>query len=139
MSETTLLTALLAAEHAAVYGYGVLGAQLDEPNRMLAQQAFDAHRVRRDQLAARLGTTAPGPLAAYDVVVSSRAGALALALAIRLEQGLAVRWRDLVGGTTDRQLRVLAVGGLQESAVRAAVWRRTAGTRPATVALPGQA
>jgi len=137
VSETTLLTALLAAEHAAVYGYGVLGAQLDEPNRMLAQQAFDAHRVRRDQLAARLGTTAPGPLAAYDVVVSSKTGAVALA--IRLEQGLAVRWRDLVGGTTDRQLRVLAVGGLQESAVRAAVWRRTAGTGPETVALPGQA
>lgn len=136
VSETALLAAVLDAEHAAVYAYGVLGARLDNRTRLLAQQAFDAHRVRRDELAARLGSTAPGPAAAYDVAVSSRAAALDLA--VRLEQGLSVRWRDLVGGTTDPGLRVLAVGALQETAVRATVWRRTAGTRPGTVALPGQ-
>lgn len=137
MSETALLTAVLDAEHAAVYAYGVLGAQLDDRTRPLALHAFDAHRIRRDELAARIGASAPGPHAAYDVAVSSRGGALALA--VRLEEGLSVRWRDLVGGTSDRRLRSLAIGALQETAVRAAVWRQTAGTRPVTVAFPGQA
>jgi hypothetical protein len=61
----------------------------------------------------------------------------ALALAVRLEEGLALRWRDLVGGTDERPLRELAVAGLQECAVRAAQWRRRAGSAPSTVALPG--
>jgi hypothetical protein len=133
-----LLDELLEAEHAAVYGYGVLGARLDEDTRRLALLAYDSHRARRDQLAARLrergGDPAPPP-PAYDVAVASPADALALA--VRLEEGLAQRWRDLVAGTDERPLRELAVAGLQECAVRAAQWRTRAGTAPATVALPG--
>ena len=133
-----LLAELLEATHAAVYGYGVLGARLPDEPRRLARLAYDSHRVRRDQLAARLlergGDPAP-PAPAYDV--SAASADEALALAVRLEEGMAVRWRDLVGGTDDRQLRELAVGGLQECAVRAAQWRELAGVRPATVALPG--
>ncbi|MCW2665696.1 MAG: hypothetical protein JWN57_658, partial [Frankiales bacterium] len=45
--------------------------------------------------------------------------------------------RDLVAGTDDPALRTLGASGLQEVAVRAAQWRRTAGRRPVTVALPG--
>lgn len=133
-----LLTALLDAEHAAVYGYGVLGARLDESARELALLAHDSHRARRDQVAARLrerGGAAEPPPPAYDVAVPD--AAQALALAVRLEEGLALRWRDLVGGTDERPLRELAVAGLTECAVRAAQWRRRAGTAPATVALPG--
>jgi hypothetical protein len=133
-----LLTVLLEAEHAAVYGYGVLGARLDEQARLLALSAYDSHRARRDQLAARLrergGDPQPAP-PGYDVAVASAAEALALA--VRLEEGLATRWRDLVAGTGERALRELAVAGLQECAVRAAQWRRRAGVVPPTVALPG--
>ena len=133
-----LLEELLEATHAAVYGYGVLGARLDERTRRLALLAFDAHRARRDQLAARLrerdGDPEPAP-AAYDVSVASEAEALELA--VRLEEGLSLRWRDLVGGTDDRQLRELALAGLQETAVRAVQWRRQAGVSPATVPFPG--
>ena len=63
----------------------------------------------------------------------------ALALAIRIEEGMALRWRDLVAGTDDRPLRELALAGLRECALRAAQWRRQAGIAPATVALPGTA
>lgn len=133
-----LLTELLEAEHAAIYGYGVLGARLDERTRRLALLAFDSHRARRDQLAARLrergGDPEPAP-AAYDVGVASAQEARELA--VRLEEGLALRWRDLIAGTDDRQLRELALAGLQETAVRAAQWRRQAGVSPATVAFPG--
>lgn len=137
-SDIDLLAATLTDEHAAVYAYGVLGARLDDRTRAVALAAFDAHRERRDELTARLraaGHDPAGPLPAYDVTVAGRADALALA--VRVEEALAVRWRDLVVGTTTADLRRLGVGGLSDSAVRAATWRRLAGTVPVTVALPG--
>ena len=138
--DVALLEALLEATHAAVYGYGVLGARLDEQTRRTAVQAFDAHRARRDVLSARLrerGATPAPALPAYDVEVADPAAALALA--VRLEEGMGVRWRDLVAGTDDPALRRLGLAGLQETAVRAVTWRSLAGTAPLTVALPGQA
>ena len=140
MSEVELLQTLLAAEHAAVYGYGVLGARLADAGRELAQQADDAHRARRDGLVVLLRARAarvPPTLAAYDVAVAGAPEALALA--VRLEEGLGVRWRDLVGGTDDPALRILGLSGLTETAVRAARWRLAGGLRPGTVALPGVA
>lgn len=136
--ETELLSSLLSAEHAAIYGYGVLGARLAEQPRRLARLASDAHRARRDGLGARLrllGAAVPVSEASYDVSVDT--APQALALAVRLEEGLALRWRALVGGTDDPGLRRFGVGGLQETAVRAAQWRRLAGTHPPTVPLPG--
>ncbi|MCW2713783.1 MAG: hypothetical protein JWN88_830 [Frankiales bacterium] len=133
-----LLAALLSAEHAAVYGYGVLGARLDDATRRAALTAYDSHRARRDQLVEllRAAGEAPAPPAAgYDVATPTRESALALA--VRLEEGLSLRWRDLVAGTDDRALRTLAVGGLQETAVRAATWRLLEGRPTTTVALPG--
>lgn len=138
MSAATRLLALVEAEHAAVYAYGVLGAHLDDARRRAAQLAYDSHRARRDQVVAALrdaGGSPPPPLPAYDVTVVSIADALALA--VRLEEGLALRWRDLVGDTDDKALRRLGVAGLTESAVRAAQWRVHAHITPATVALPG--
>jgi hypothetical protein len=138
VSEVDLLAELLEAEHAAVYGYGVLGARLDETTRRTALAAFDVHRARRDALAAQLRARDVDPepsLPAYDVAVADAAEALALA--VRLEEGMALRWRDLVGGTDDVELRRLALSGLQETAVRAATWRALTGTGPVTVALPG--
>lgn len=138
MSAADRLVALVAAEHAAIYAYGVLGARLDDAGRRAAQLAYDGHRARRDQLVAAAraaGGNPPAPLAAYDVSVATPAEALGLA--IRIEEGLALRWRDLVADTDDVALRQLAIAGLQESAVRAAQWRRRAGIIPATVAFPG--
>ena len=138
MTAADRLRTLVEAEHAAVYGYGVLGARLDDAGRRAAVAAYDSHRARRDQVVGALqalGGTAPAPLAAYDVTVDDRAQALALA--VRLEEGLSLRWRDLVADTDDPVLRRLAVAGLQETAVRATQWRRLTGATPWTVALPG--
>ena len=135
-----LLTALVEAQHAAVYGYGLLGARLDEDRRLQARAAADVHRTARDTLSARLrdlGAPVPASLPAYDVEVADAPAALALA--VRLEEGLGVRWRDLVAGTDDLALRRLGVEGLTQAAVRAAQWRRLAGTGATTVAFPGTA
>jgi len=138
--ERRLLAELLEAEHAALYGYGVLGARLDLQTRPLAQAADIAHRSARDDLADLLrasGAEPPVALPAYDVAVSGQQEALELAVA--LEDGLSVRWLDLVGGTDDLGLRRLGVDGLTEAAVRAASWRELSGSLPVTVALPGRA
>ena len=136
--EVELLSELLEAVHAAVYGYAALGARLDERRRAAALRAVDEHRSRRDGLVALLrarGATPPAAAAAY--VVDADTSVEALALAVRLEEGLAVRWRDLVAGTDDEALRRLALAGLRESAVRAAGWREVAGSGAVTVAFPG--
>jgi hypothetical protein len=135
-----LLQALLSAEHAAVYGYGVVGGRLDDATRSTALAAYDSHRARRDQLEALLSARGAAPVRAepaYDVATAS--AEQALALAVRIEEGLALRWRDLVGATDAAELRALGIAGLQETAVRAASWRRLAGSPQVTVALPGSA
>ncbi|MDP9183125.1 MAG: ferritin-like domain-containing protein [Actinomycetota bacterium] len=135
----TVIADLLRDEHAAVYAYGVLGARLSDADRRLARTAFDAHRAVRDSLRARVlaaGQDPPGPAAAYDVTVAGPAAALALA--VRVEEQLAVRWRDLVALSAAADVRQLAVRELQAAAVRAALWRRASGTVP-TVAFPGRA
>ena len=136
--DATVMTELLRDEHAAVYAYGVLGARLSPTDRRVALGAFEAHRATRDDLRARLRAAkqdAPGPESSYDVAVAGPSEAVALA--VRVEEQLAVRWRDLVALSAARDVRRFAVRNLQDCAVRAAVWRRTARTTP-TVAFPGQ-
>ncbi len=50
VSELEAAQAALSAEHAAVYGYGVVGARLDGDRRAEAAAAHAAHRARRDAL-----------------------------------------------------------------------------------------
>ncbi len=138
MNESEALASALSTEHQAIYAYGVLGARLDDRSRSLALAAFDAHRTRRDAVLAVLRTRrlpTPGPAASYDVTVASPSQALALAVRVEVEVG--VRWRDVVAATDDPTLRALSVPALQDSAVRAAQWRKAAGTTPITVPLPG--
>jgi hypothetical protein len=137
-SEDQARQALLAAEHATIYAYGVLGARLPEPLRPAALAAYDAHRAHRDALTTALraaGAEAPAAQGAYDVTVVDAAAATALA--VQVEEGLALRWRDLVGATVDPGVRSEGVAGLTGSAVRAAQWRSAQGVRPASVPFPG--
>lgn len=140
MSDVTLLQTLLAAEHAAVYAYDVLGPRLPDAVQPRARAAQAAHRALRDRLTALLrarAAQAPGTAAGYDVAAAGPAEALALA--VRVEEGVGVRWRDLVAGTDAADLRTLGTSGLVDAAVRAARWRATAGAPVPTVALPGTA
>ena len=140
MSEAEALGSLLAAEHAAVYGYGVLGARLDDQTRTVARAAFDRHRTQRNALQVLMqsrGLATPGPSPSYDVAVADRLEALRLA--IRIETGLAVRWRDLIGVTLDAALRRPALDALTACAVSGTRWRQLASVLPLTEPFPGQA
>ncbi|MFJ8919220.1 ferritin-like domain-containing protein [Streptomyces sp. NPDC102415] len=125
--------AALAAEHAAVYGYGVLGGRLADGRRGDATAACDAHRARRDALARTvrdLGGTPVAAHAAYELPFAVRDPATAMRLASVLEDRVAGVYSDLVRAARG-PLRQYAAGALREAAVRAARWRGTG------VAFPG--
>jgi hypothetical protein len=138
MSVDALRTAL-AAEHAAIYGYGVVGAHLSGDQQTVARQAESAHRDRRDQVSLRI-QAGGGELAAaepaYVLPFQVTDGASAMRLAAALEDGAAGAWRTALGGT-DGNDRKLAVDALIACAVMATRWRKAAGISPVTVSFPG--
>ncbi|GIG60410.1 hypothetical protein Lfu02_47820 [Longispora fulva] len=140
MNAATQLTAALAAEHAAVYGYGVLGSRLDGAALDTARAAETAHRERRDAVIAKLtgaGATPPPaePVYAPPFPVTDRVSALKLALVI--EERAAQAWRAALP-VTDGEDRRLALDALVDTAQRAARWRRASGTSPSVVPFPGR-
>ena len=141
MTAADALGAALVAEHAAIYGYGVVGAHLDKAGQDAARVAEAAHRSRRDALTVRLaqGSTVPPaaePAYTLPFAVSGRESALRLAVA--LEEAAAQAWRRALPQTTAEDRR-LAVQALVDCAVQATRWRRTARVSPATVPFPGSA
>ncbi|MFI9490450.1 ferritin-like domain-containing protein [Streptomyces halstedii] len=127
--------AALAAEHAAVYGYGVLGGRLEGRPRTDATAAHDAHRARRDALvrAVRdLGGTPVAADAAYALPFPVSDPSAALRLAAVIEDRVAGVCSDLVRAARG-PLRSQAAGALRGAAVRAARWRGSG------VAFPGLA
>jgi hypothetical protein len=134
------LAAVLAGEHAAIYGYGVIGAHLTGNPLALARQAEAAHRNRRDALLETLtaaGVTPPAAAPVYDLPFPVADQASGVRLAQQIEERTAALWRAVLPPASANQRRT-ALDGLTDSALRAARWRRAAGTQPGTVALPGR-
>jgi Domain of unknown function (DUF4439) len=127
------LQAALAAEHAAVYGYGVVGAYLTAGSRARATADWVAHQVTRDALEAMLRSRGAQPVAAavgYRLPVAVRTPAEAAQLAVILEDRVAAAYVGLVAQATTA-IRQFGAQQLQASALRAAAWRGS------TVAFPG--
>ncbi|GAA3583197.1 ferritin-like domain-containing protein [Streptomyces osmaniensis] len=129
------LQAALAAEHAVVYGYGVVGGRISEERRSEARAAYAAHRVRRDALAREVGDRGAEPVsasAAYALPFPVPDSAAAVQLAAELEDRVAGVYSDLVRAA-EGELRGTAAEALREAAVRAVRWRG------GSVAFPGLA
>lgn len=126
------LRAALAAENAAVFGYGVAGAHLAGPRRAAATAYWDDHREARDALAALLRARGQQQAAAdaYRLPSGVHDAAEAVSLAVVLEDGVTAGYLGLVAAG-DTRLRAFAARAMQDSAVRAAFWRGSA------VAFPG--
>ena len=139
-TEADALIAALAAEHAAVWGYGVVGAALPGDRRDLAGAAEGAHRDARDALVALLterSTEPVGPEGAYELPFPVLSEADAAALAVTLEDGVAAAYVGVLDGAVERSTRQLAVRALGTTEVRAVAWRTRAGQAPVTAPFPG--
>ena len=122
---TRALQSVLAGEHATIYGYGVAGARLTGTDRRRALAAYDSHRRKRDELVALIVARGDQPVAAassYTLPSAVTSADDAVVLTTLLEERLAAVWADGVG-TLSGSLRTLAIGGLRDAAVLAAVWR----------------
>lgn len=134
-AELKALQAALGAEHAVVYGYGVVGGKIDEARRTDARAGYDAHRARRDELARAvrdLGGKPEVSAAAYALPFQVKDSGAAVRLAAELEERVAGVYSDLVRASTGDQRRT-AAEALREAAVRAVRWRGE------SVAFPGLA
>lgn len=124
MSELSALQGCLAAEHAALFGYGVVGGRLNAllasapPDRArqaaadvaAASEAYAEHRARRDRLAALIEAADATPVAAHAVyrtpVTATTAGCHRFAR--RLENRCAAVYSLAVSQTEGSARRLLA-------------------------------
>ena len=139
--ESDRLQVALAAEHAAIYAYGVIGSHLAGDELGLARAGERAHRDLRDTVAdlvSSAGATPTAAAAAYRLPkpVTDRAGALALV--VEIETRVAAVWRSTLGAVPEAN-RAIALEALVDAAVRAAEWREAASPNATpTIPWPGR-
>jgi hypothetical protein len=139
-TENAALQDALAAEHAAVWGYGVVGAALDPEAQEVARSSENAHRDARDaviDLLAERGADPVGAEGGYTLPFPVLSGTDAAVLAVALEDGVAAAWVRVLDQAVERSTRELAVGALTATEIRAVGWRAAAGEAPVTRAFPG--
>ncbi|MFF0273021.1 ferritin-like domain-containing protein [Streptomyces sp. NPDC014891] len=132
MSALDATQAALAAEHAAVYGYGVVGGRIGPDRRAEATAAYEAHRARRDALRRSVRDLGGAPVAAeaaYELPFRVADPAGAARLAAVLEDRVAGVYSDLVRAAEGPRRRE-AAAALREAAVRAVRWRGSDVTFP---------
>lgn len=129
MSSVEALQRCLAAEHAAVYGYGVVGgvlAGIDTAGKLeaYADNCYAAHRARRDALTdhlARLGKTPVAAHAAYRLPFRVTGVPGCRSLARTIERRTAAVYAFTVSQTVNGA-RATAVDTLTDCAVREVAW-----------------
>ena len=127
------LQGALAAENAAIFGYGVAGAHLTGSSQAAAMRDWTGHNEARDTLTAMISGLGAAPVAALAVYRLPFAGpdaASAAELAAYLEDGVTRAYLGLVA-VSDRRLRAFGALAMQVCAQRAAFWRGS------TQAFPG--
>lgn len=127
------LQGALAAEHAAIYGYGVAGAMLAGTAQSDAYADWTAHQVARDTLVTmltKLGATPVAASPAYQLPFAVTNAKAAQRLAVSLENGVTRAYLAVVA-VNDPALRSFGARAMQTSASRAVAWSGT------TVAFPG--
>jgi hypothetical protein len=136
MGEITGVSALraaLAAEDAAIYGYGVAGAHLSGSRQAAAEQYWERHNKARDTLTAMIYALGAQPVTAqafYSLPFQVHDRTSAMALAAYLEDGVTRAYLAVVA-VSDQRLRDFGAMAMQSSAERAAYWRGS------TQAFPG--
>jgi hypothetical protein len=123
-ADVPALQAALAAEFAAVYGYGVVGAHTTAALQPDALRAMAWHQAQQPLLSARVVAAAATPAApdpAYVLPFAVTTAATAVRLAAQLEDGVAAAYADLVAQASGAD-RLWAAQSLAECAARSATW-----------------
>jgi Domain of unknown function (DUF4439) len=119
------LQTALAAEDAAIFGYGAAGAHLSGSSQSAAAEDWTRHNEARDTLTAMISALGATPVAAqafYRLPFAVDDAASATALAAYLEDGVTRAYLGLVA-VRDRRLRTFGALAMQVCAQRAAFWR----------------
>ena len=125
VSAVQALQAALAAEDAAIFGYGVAGAHLSGNRKAAAEQDWTGHNEARDTLTAMISALGAAPAAGpafYRLPFQVTDAASATKLAAYLEEGVTRAYLGIVA-VSDRRLRTFGALAMQSSAERAAFWR----------------
>ena len=130
--------AALAGEHAAVYLFGVFGAQASQSRQPVLYarllDAFRVHRRRRDQLTSTIAATGAEPVASevtYDLPAGMDTAAELNDAALQVERRIARTYGQLVESTAGAERR-WALVALDDSAVRQLEFRGTPEMFPGT-------
>ena len=118
------LQSALAAVNAAIYGYGVAGAQLGTAARNLALRDWTQHEIARDTLEAMLTSLGTRPAAAqpaYQLPFPVHSTRAAISLAGYLENRVAAAYLGIVA-LDDPRLRAWGAAQARACALRATTW-----------------
>ncbi len=124
MTPVQALQKALAAEHAAVHLYGLLGAQSSKSRQPTLfrklDETYGAHRAARDQLTVLVNAKGSDPVAAkVDYVVPGQTSTPAQieAVARTIERRVTLTYGELVANTAGSDRR-WAISALDASALR---------------------
>jgi hypothetical protein len=135
------LQTALAAEHAAVWGYGLASAFLPPQSDDKLTEGSAAHRARRDATERMLRDAGVAPVPAAPGYLTPQPVtdvASAVAMVTTLETDAAVAWRSVVERSpADPAIRSAALDALTGAAVRATRWRGAVRNDRLTVPFPG--
>ena len=124
---------MLSAENAAVYGYGLAGAQLSGGQLTAARQDWTVHRIAAGTLSDMITRRGAQPAAA-PVAYRPPFPVTSAAAAFHWPPCWRTAWsRPIVGlvGHDEKALRAFGAQQMQAAAIRAAFWRGS------TTAFPG--
>jgi hypothetical protein len=140
--EVEALQGLLATEHAAAWGWEVVGARLEPGSQIVARTAVAAHLSRRDRLTSLLldrGATPVAASAAYELPPLPPGQPAALELGVQLEDGVAAAQVRALSELESPALRGAVMSALTDAATRAARLRLILDPGGAvTAAFPGE-
>lgn len=130
----------LAAEHAAVWSYGLTTAYVAAGTADAVTKGSTTHRAQRDTCARIVRQAGEHPVDAkpgYRTPKPVRDADSAMRLLAVAEQDCCSAWRGVLERTDDAALRNTALQALTYSAVHATHWRKLTGQVPSAAALPG--
>ncbi len=137
---TDALQDALAAEHAALWCYGLAVAFLEPAQADQARADAEDHRMLRgavEATLAQIGARAVSAQPAYATPEPVLDAASAARLALVAETDALAAWRSVLERTTDRPLRQAALDALTDGTLRCARWRVVTNTPPAIPTFPG--